>query len=341
LRDLALADPDQREPLLRVLEENEQGPDSPLIDPRRSPWARPGWFASAAAWIEEAVHQLGYVQSGSVQQLRNWSISSLLYVPTPAGKFYLKAASALPLFVDEPLLTQTLTYLFPGEIPAVVKINRERRWMLMRDFAPAKWQQPVDLAPIMRAYAAIQRTSAEHIDGLFAAGCSDRRLGVLAGQIDLLVADPETRAALSDEQYATLVEMAPDLKRRCAVLAECNIPATLIHGDLHLGNITQRPDGYLFFDWTDACIAFPFLDLFQLYFYDTNKGARDAYLECWRDLESPSRLLELWELARPLCALHHAISYLTIIKSIEPLTRHELYHGFTDYLQFLINPPME
>ena len=41
-------------------------------------------------------------------------------------------------------------------------------------------------------------------------------------------------------------------------------PDALRHGDTHLGNIAVRNGVALFFDWSDACIALPFLDLAPL-----------------------------------------------------------------------------
>jgi hypothetical protein len=341
LYHMQLALPGQKAALVRYLEENDPGAATARIDSRRAPWARPGWFATASAWIENAIVELGYEQSSPVQQLRNWSISSLLVVPTSAGRLYFKAAAALPLFVNEPALTQTLSELYPGHIPTPLKIDRDQRWMLMEDFGSTAWgDDRVDLAPILRAYSRLQRDSAEHIDKLRAAGCLDRQLSVLASQIDPLISNPITQAALTPQEYETLVALAPQLKARCATVAAYNIPPTLLHGDLHLGNITQRNGDYLFFDWTDASIGFPFLDLFLLYFRDDEgtdpTRGRDAYLEIWRDYETPARLLELWELAKPLCALHHAISYLTILSNIEPLARDELFHGLPNNLHRLL-----
>lgn len=127
---IQLALPEQRASLLQLLEESEQGAVSPLIDPRRSPWARSGWFASATAWIEAAIVEQGITQTGQVEQLRNWSISSVLVAPTSAGRVYFKAAANLPLFVNEPALAQTLSELFPRQVPAPIKIDRVQRWML-------------------------------------------------------------------------------------------------------------------------------------------------------------------------------------------------------------------
>ena len=305
-------------------------------------WARAGWFAEASAWIEVAINELGYVQSGPVQQLRNWSISSLLVAPTTRGKLFFKAAASLPLFVNEPALTQTLATLHPDQLPTPLKIDRDKRWMLMEDFGAstrdALGDAATDYAAIFRAYGQLQRESAEHLDALRDAGCIDRRLNVLAAQIDPLIADPTTQAVLTPEEYAELITLAPELKARCAKLADYKLPATLLHGDLHPGNITQRNGVYLFFDWTDAAIGFPFVDLFLLYFADIDKDerVRDGYLAAWEGIESPARLREAWELAKPLCALHHAVSYLTIVNHIEPLTRDELLHGLPDKLHDLL-----
>jgi hypothetical protein len=341
LYHMQLAQPEQRAPLLQYLEECEQGHTSALIDPRRSPWARPGWFTAAAAWIEEAIAEQGMTQLGPVEQLRNWSISSILFAPTSAGRVYFKAAAALPLFVNEPALTETLSQRYPGQVPTPLKIDWAQRWMLMKDFgAPVRGSADVDFVAILRAYGKLQRDSADHLDELFASGCIDRRLAILAAEIDPLLSDPTTQSVLEPQEYDTLVALAPQLKARCAQVAAYNVPPTLLHGDLHLGNITRTDDGYLFFDWTDACIGFPFIDLLLLYFPEEEGtdeiDSRDAYLAAWRDFESPERLLELWELAKPLCALHHAVSYLSIVNHIEPLVREELLHGLPDNLKRIL-----
>jgi Ser/Thr protein kinase RdoA (MazF antagonist) len=213
--------------------------------------------------------------------------------------------------------------------------------MLMEDFGTvARNDEEADYAAIFTAYGKFQRESARHQDELMAAGCITRSLEVLAGQIEPLVADPIIQTALTPEQAKELKALVPQLQERCAKLAEYNLPTSLLHGDLHPGNITRRNGDYIFFDWTDAALGFPFLDHFLLYFeLDDEPGYltwRDAYLDAWREFESPAHLLEVWELAKPLCALHHAVSYLTIANHIEPLTSEELFHGLPDNLYRLL-----
>lgn len=357
LRELPLAFPDRRAALLAYLEETQAekhavngSPTDAPIDVRRAPWARVGWFAQASAWIEEAIGALGYVQTGDVEPLRNWSISSVLTAPTSAGRVYFKAAAALPLFVNEPVLTQTLAQLFPRHLPTPLKIDPQKRWMLMADFGTtARSATDADYAPIMQAYGALQRASVDHLDALHRAGCINRRLDVLSTQIDHLIAHPITQSVITPQEFEKLVALAPLLKERCATLAQYNIPATLLHGDLHMGNIalrdstlrdnTTRHGESLFFDWTDAAISFPFFDMIVPYFeLDAVEAApvRDAYLRAWHNDESPERLLEAWEMAKPLCALHHSISYLTIVENIELLAQHELMHGLPDNLRNLL-----
>jgi Ser/Thr protein kinase RdoA (MazF antagonist) len=214
----------------------------------------------------------------------------------------------------------------------------------MADFGPKVRGNPDDdvakaRGPVLHAFGRLQRDSADHLDALFAAGCKDRRLPVLAAQIDSLLADPLTRSVLSPEEYDALVASGPILKERCAAVAAYDLPAALLHGDLHLGNVAFHDGEVLFFDWTDACISFPFLDLFEIYFAeeeDEQIRLRDIYLSAWEGVASPERLREVWDLARPLCGLHHAVSYATLVNALEPLVRDELLHGLPDALRWLL-----
>jgi aminoglycoside phosphotransferase (APT) family kinase protein len=120
------------------------------------------------------------------------------------------------------------------------------------------------------------------------------------------------------------------------------VPASLVHGDLHLDNVA-RPEGrFVFFDWTDACLAHPFLDLIDIL------GERDAatrellqkqYLDEWLEYESPGRLREMWALAAPLSAAHQAVSYQHLIEGAEESEKPHLSWAMPEWLPKILEEP--
>ena len=127
-----------------------------------------------------------------------------------------------------------------------------------------------------------------------------------------------------------LAAAVPRLRAACAELAGLAVPPSLVHGDLHLANVAKGPRGYLFFDWTDACVAHPFLDLPTMrrgsaFAEDDDEDEaelrerlRAAYLPEWASFEPPARLARAWELAAPLGALHQAVSYRSMAAGLRP-----------------------
>ncbi len=335
---LPLAHPDHRALIDKALAEMEGG-QVPAIRP---PWARPGWFGEAAAWTEAELLRLGYTLTAPVEQVKSWGISCILRAHTTAGLVYFKVASSLPLFAHEPLLMQRLAARYPACIPAPLSIDEPRRWMLLADFGPAVgWDAPVEaLEEMLVSFAKLQRDAATRADDLAAMGCLDRSLDRLAAQIDPLLSDPEMLAAQANtDEMARLRALGPRLKAMCAELATYAVPHTLVHGDLHLGNVARSGDGFLFFDWTDACLAHPFLDTISI--YQTEDPAvearlRDAYLRVWTDFEPMDRLLEAWALAKPLLALHQAVSYQHIIATLEDVRKPENLSGLPYWLRKML-----
>jgi aminoglycoside phosphotransferase (APT) family kinase protein len=134
-------------------------------------------------------------------------------------------------------------------------------------------------------------------------------------------------AYIDEEKQRQLQAAAPRLRQMCAELDQYRAPATLMHGDMHMGNVAHRGNGYLFFDWTDACIAHPFLDMIDIVHerdVAVQTRLRDSYLKEWLAYEPMDRLLEMWKLAYPLCALHQAVSYRYILANTEERCKYEL-----------------
>jgi Ser/Thr protein kinase RdoA (MazF antagonist) len=124
---------------------------------------------------------------------------------------------------------------------------------------------------------------------------------------------------------AALRAAVPRLAAHCAELDTHAVPPSVVHGDLHMSNVARGPRGYRFFDWSDACVAHPFVDLIVV--LEEEDGPlrdrlRDAYLSEWTAFEPAARLLRAWRLAEPLVALHQAISYRSIAASQPPADRH-------------------
>lgn len=318
LAQLPLALPKHRAAIESYLTEIESG----VIPGCRVPWARPAWFAETASWIQTQLTQLGYTLAAPVEQVKSWCLACILRAHTTTGDVYFKVAAALPLFVNEAIVMQRLAERYPRHVPAPLRIDRERGWLLLPDFGrELGWGASIAMREAaLCAFGRLQIDTAGRIDDLLAAGCLDRRLDRLIDQIDPLLDSLDASAGLAESEIARLRTLAPRLKAMCNRLASYRVPPTLVHGDMHMSNVIARDGDYQFFDWTDACVAHPFLDEIDILHEEDpaiRERLRDSYLALWTDFEPMDRLLEMWTIAYPLCALHQAVSYQHIIANVE------------------------
>ena len=313
---------DERELLSAYFDGLEDIPDE------RSPWSRPGWLGEVRPWLEGEAGKLG-LKVTSIEQVKHWSISSVLRIETDGPELYLKVPARLPLFVDEAAVTARLAKRFPEHVPAPLAVEPERGLLLLPAFEHLPgWDAPLaQRAEMLRRFARLQREASEQVDALLADGCLDRRLEVLEAQIEPLVADDEATRKLTDEERAALAVLVPMLREFCRRLADVGPAPTLVHGDLHMLNTARLNGEVVYFDWTDACISHPFIDLQSLQWEkDEERRATllAAYLEAWEGVETPERLREAAALATVVIPLHHAVSYKTIVAALEPDAKHEL-----------------
>ena len=324
LAQLRLKDEQQRPVLAAYLDALERD-ESPA---QRPSWAQPGWLPEVREWIEREAARLGHTVLG-LEQVKHWSISSVLRIETDGADLYFKVPARLPLFVEEARLTAGLAERFPDHVPAPLAIDEKRGWLLLPAFDELfGWDAPLDdRREALRRFAELQRRTSELTHELLAEGCLDRRLDVLETQVDPLVNDPEAVARLTAEEVAELRRLAPWLKEVCRRLAAFELPSTLVHGDLHMLNVARLDRELVYFDWTDACIAHPFIDLLCLTWEkdETRRAALlEAYLEPWQGVETAERLQEAVALASVVIPLHHAVSYRHIVAGLEPAAKPEL-----------------
>ena len=319
-----LADPWQAD----VVDRWARAGDNPL----RVPWAGRGWFDEASQWTRHTLDRLGYRVTGPVEQLRSWTVSTVMSVPTDGGTVYFKASP--PMFAHEPVITRALAERFPAHVPRVLAVDAERHWMLMADFGAttlAEIEDETVWREALGALARIQRAYVGRTERLLEMGCPDRRLHVLTDQIEDLLADPDAQLpghplGLSDQETEALRGLGPTLSDMCARLADYGVPETLEHGDLDVGNAFVRDGACIYMDWSDSSVAHPFFTPVNVCGWRRDTEAmRDAYLEPWTELGPVSRLREAYRLAEPLNALHQAVSYHRyILPRVEPSARWEM-----------------
>ncbi|HYF61183.1 MAG TPA: phosphotransferase [Herpetosiphonaceae bacterium] len=316
--------PDQRPALESWLGELAPGAAPPL----RPPWARPGWYAAASAWIADELGRLGLEPAGWPEQVKSWSLSCILRAPTAGGPVYFKVTNPSGLMANEAVVTAGLAELFPDVLPRLLATRPDQGWMLLADFGQEiGWEGASDIrAAALREFARLQQRSARHLDELLEIGVIDRRLPVLAAQLDGLLADELAMGYVDEQPRRELRAAAPALKELCARLERYAVPMTLVHGDIHMANVAPQADGFIFFDWTDACLSHPFMDAIDILHEEDAAVAarlRDSYLAMWAEYEPAERLEEMWRIARPLCALHQAVSYASILANTEDRNQDE------------------
>ncbi|MCZ7439551.1 aminoglycoside phosphotransferase family protein [Micromonospora sp. WMMC241] len=307
--------------------------------PLRQPWAEPGGPARSVAWATEELRRLGRPVTAVAQQ-RTWNLSAIWRLDTPHGPAWLKQ---LPVFArHEPTVLTwlaTLPALPPsasptdqgvcvsGDLPAdtnslttgagvgpvVLAVGGEGRVLVADVRGEDRYGAgEAERAGIAVAHHAVQVRAVGAVDRLVADGVPDLRGVRPAGWI---------RARLAGHDVSVAARLLDGLDERLRRVRDCGLPDTLVHGDLHPGNVRGDGTHAVTIDWADAFVGHPAFDILRLTEgLDDPAAARlvEAWADRWRaDAPGcdPRRALDL---LRPVAPLRLAAVYAMFLAGIEP-----------------------
>jgi hypothetical protein len=253
--------------------------------------SRPPW--ARPGWLAEVSEWVG----AKPKLVRQWPLSAVYRF----DEDYFKAV--FTLFHAEPAVTEALAREHAGDVPEVLRIDVDRGWMLMRELRgrSARGKEALDG---VRTAARIQRAWCGREQELESLGC--RRRGL-------------------DEITAAAPQLAP----LCEELDALEIPQTIVHGDLHHGNMLVAGEHTAVIDWSDAAIGHPFLDLAPLLWI--GEKHRDelaaAYADEWGATPRAAAIGEA------LGCVYQAISYRAIGAAFEPADLWLFSESYDEWLE--------
>ena len=253
----------------------------------RPAWARPGWHDEVERWA-----------GVTFELIRSWPLSAVLR----SGDLYLKASC--PLFRAEPVLTAALCDESPGLAPMVIELDVARGWMTMLELpgVPAHELPGDRWDAALHAMGRIQQAWNDRDDELLALGAQDRRLETIGHE---------------DE---------PSLREALDRLAAAPFRTTVGHGDFHPGNVNiTGDDNAVVFDWSDACVCNPLLDLALFLQEVEDDAARTRLASTWAEgYGAPAAdVLAALPAADVVTCLHQRASYRAIVENVEPDARYD------------------
>ena len=299
--------------------------DDPLGEhPLRLPYARPGGPAADLAWADAALAAAGRPRTGPAEQMRTWNLSSIWRLPTAGGPTWLKVVP--PFFAHEGAM---LGRLDPAVVPPLVATEGPR--VLLADVpGDDHWgaELPV-LRRLVEMLVGLQASWSGRIGELEELGAPDWRAPtfVPAAERLLVLTEPE----LDGDTVARLAVLVDGLPERFGAVAECGLPATLVHGDFHPGNSrgSAADDGRsVLLDWGDCGIGHPLLDQaasLASIRADQRDELRAHWSGLWRSAvprSDPDRAAGLLE---PVAALQRALVYRSFLEAVEP--SEHVYHS--------------
>ncbi|MFI9639425.1 phosphotransferase family protein [Micromonospora sp. NPDC051925] len=161
----------------------------------------------------------------------------------------------------------------------------------------------------------IQVATVPAVDRLVAAGVPDLRGPALARWTRSMLAPHH-----ADGQLA-------GLEARLDEVAGCGLPDTLVHGDLHPGNIRADGQRHTIIDWGDSFVGHPAFDILRLTERvptETADALVAQWCARWRAGVPGCRPERAVALLRPVAWLRLAAVYAMFLAGIEPSER--IYH---------------
>jgi hypothetical protein len=251
------------------------------------------------------------------RQHQLWGLSVVLRARSAVGDVFFK--SSAEIFRQEAAVTQALATRMPDLTPEVITADGTRGWLLMRDLAAGELGQQDESLwhEGIAALAAIQQQWLGRTEELIALGLPVRTLTDLAVQIHELTQDAallgQMSSVLRDEWLATVPALLDSVRR----LDEIGPGPALVHGDFHPWNVTLGADGTRVFDWTDAAVSHPFVDLATFVFRTRDVSVRrrllDAWVAAWSELGPDETVREAASLGLVVGALYQVQTYRLLL----------------------------
>lgn len=307
----------------------------------RPQWSRPGWLAEASRWMQGQMIAAGYPDPEVPRIHQLWGISVVLSAASSTGSAFLKCSS--DRFRHEGRMTQALAHRSPGYFPDVLAVEPDRGWLLMRDLdAPLIGDQPESMWQLgLDALAGLQQKWVGRTDDLLAAGAELRPLCQLADWVNGTAQDADLMSRFDHEVREAWPASVPAMVAACTSLDQIGPGPTLTHGDFHPWNVVARQDGTRIFDWTDAAVAHPFLDLVTYIMRTDDLALRHHLLQCylglWSRYLSSDDLKAAGRLALVVGALYQAYSHSQLIPTVMPDDLAQLRDGDVHWLRRALN----
>jgi hypothetical protein len=281
----------------------------------RAPWAEPGGPAATLAWAAGVLDRLGFAGVTAHQQ-RTWNLSAIWRMDGPAGPVaWLKQVPGF--FAHEPAVLGRVAAIAPTLVPYVLAAGAAGRMLLAHVPGDDRYGAGPDLcATVAEAFHPVQAHFAGRFDEPGGSGADG-----LAGVPDKRL-DADRLAAVAEpyrDDIPGLAALIDGLPARLTAVAACGLPDTLLHGDLHPGNV--RTDGTgapVIIDWGDSAIGHPAFDLLRLIDgLESPEPVVAAWSRRWRETVpgcDPERAVEL---LRPVAPVRSAATYAGFLARIE------------------------
>ncbi|MDG4788381.1 aminoglycoside phosphotransferase family protein [Micromonospora sp. WMMD1102] len=302
-------------------------------EPLRAPWAVPGGPAASLRWAAAELHRAGRGPHVAVPQ-RAWNLSAIWRLDMrgpdmrgPEGAGPDGAVGAGPpvwlkqvpgFFAHEPVLLRWLGTAVPDLVPVLIAADDHGRMLL--EHVPGEdgyGLPPAGRAEVAADHHRLQLASVDQVERLVAAGVPDRRGMALARTV-------RDRLAAHGPDLAQLRSLLDGLPDRLAELGRCGLPDTLVHGDLHPGNVRIAGDRRVIIDWGDGFVGHPGFDILRLTESVEPEPARtlvEEWVRRWRSSVPGSDPARAIELLRPVAPLWMAAVAADFLARIEPAER--------------------
>lgn len=303
----------------------------------RPQWSRPGWLSDVGPWMQQQMRLAGYRDPQPPQIHHLWGVSVVLSADSDSGRAYLKCSG--DHFRSEAVVTQALATQSPSLLPEVIATDSDRGWLLMRDLggqslgdqSPARWGLG------LVALHQLQQQWLGRTDELLALGAASRSLDDLATWVGGTTENDAVMRRFTAQEQAAWTSAVPSLVESCRQMAVVGPGPSLTHGDFHPWNVVVTPEGVRVFDWTDASVAHPFIDLVTYVMRSPDPATRplqlDQYLRLWDADLRDAELRDMSRLALVVGALHQAQTYDRLIPTVMPADLGQLRDGDIEWLK--------